>query len=58
MIIIVLLLLAVLAFLSGFLLGIMRAPKERGAKIHDLKFKSDMDKEYENFLKYDGSEQF
>ncbi len=55
---IIVLLLAVLAFLSGFLLGFMRAPKTQGAKTYNLKFKSDIDEEYENFLKYDGSEQF
>ena len=58
MMIIVLLLLAVVVFLSGFLWGVMRVPKEKGCKPADLKLKSDLDEEYENFLKYDGSEQF
>lgn len=60
MMIIVLLLLSAVAFLSGFLFGIMCAPKGKvsGVNSGNLTFKSDLDEEYENFLKYDGSEQF
>lgn len=60
MIIIVLMLLAVSAFLSGFLYGTMRVPKDRGQGVRDngLEMKSSTNNEYENFLKYDGSEQF
>lgn len=56
--IIVFLLLAGLTFLSGFLVGIMRAPKANDAKTHNISIKNDIDREYENFLTYDGSEQF
>lgn len=58
MMIIILLLLMAVAFLSGFLFGVMRTPKVNGVKSNDLRFESDTDEEYENFLKYDGSEQF
>ena len=57
MMIIVLLLLSAVAFLSGFLFGIMCAPKRKVSGVN-FTFKSDLDEEYENFLKYDGSEQF
>lgn len=57
--IIVLLLLAVSAFLSGFLYGTMRRPEGKVRAIRDNRFeiKPITEKEYENFLKYDGSEQ-
>ena len=58
MMLIVLLLLMAVAFLSGFLFGIMSTPKVNNIKSSDLRFESDTDEEYENFLKYDGSEQF
>ena len=58
MMIIILLLLMAVAFLSGFLFGIMRTPKVNSINSRDLRFESDIDEEYENFLKYDGSEQF
>lgn len=58
MMIVILLLLMAVAFLSGFLFGIMSTPKVNNIKSSDLRFESDTDEEYENFLKYDGSEQF
>ncbi len=59
MMIIVLLLLAVSAFLSGFLYGTMCKPEGKANIIRDNKFeiKPITEEEYENFLKYDGSEQ-
>ena len=58
MMIVILLLLMAVAFMSGFLFGIMSTPKVNNIKSSDLRFESDTDEEYENFLKYDGSEQF
>ena len=58
MIIMVFLLLAVLSFFSGFLCGMMRAPKKATENNVSAKWESEIDEEYENFLRYDGSEQF
>lgn len=59
MMIIILILLAAVAFLSGFLYGSMRRPKKSRNVIGESGFEIEpiTEKEYENFLKYDGSEQ-
>lgn len=56
--IIILLLIMTVAFLSGFLFGMVRKPKVKSIKTGTPKWEGITDVEYENFLKYDGSEQF
>ncbi len=53
------LLLAAVSFLCGFFYGIIRDPKGPGKEklIRDFTVSSILEKEYENFLNYDGSEQ-
>ena len=58
--IIILILLAAVAFLSGFLYGSMKKPR-KGRSVTEkngFEIKPITEKVYENFLKYDGSEQF
>lgn len=58
MIAVVLLLIAVSAFLGGFLYGCEFAPKNPEFKAKKAECKIErLTKEYENFLNYDGSEQ-
>ena len=56
--IIMFLILAILAFLMGFFLGAL--PKQRSSAIKKAHSQVDyetLEKEYENFLNYDGTEQ-
>lgn len=58
MIMIVFLLIALSAFLSGFICGSGLTPQRKSVKKPKAEFKSEiLSKEYENFLNYDGSEQ-
>lgn len=58
------LIIALSAFLFGFLLGILSEPTEKPVRIEKINSRSDageeletLRKEYRNFLQYDGSEQ-
>ncbi len=57
--IIVLILIAVAAFVIGYFLGNLDEPPMREViEIKPIEDSRSLDKEYENFLNYDGSEQF
>lgn len=54
--IIVLVFIAAAAFVIGYFLGNLDEPPMK--EVIEIKPKESIDKEYENFLNYDGSEQF